>query len=273
MPYIKTTFIFNSGRNGWTESWYQDGSQLSGARQPALTVAAKRDNLVGIGGTLEAIRNTTVDKPKKSVVFASGLPIGTDPPNADTPWNGILARVYSTNGDYSRNVYLRCPVDGWINRLANGTFNPNATNALPAFTAFISALTGAAFRFSARDKTGDGGTLRTVTQFEKDGATNRLKANVVGSTIGPGGYVTFSEVTGLGAKAFTKGKHKVKSNTGTVVETETIIPADIFPTSWSPGKLRDYLITYPLVGTGEILRVTKRDTGRAFFVTRGRRSK
>jgi hypothetical protein len=273
MAMWKTVFIFASEANGWSEVWYQDIASADGGVAPSLAVATKRDNLCGIGATLEAIRLTTVDKPKKSFIFKSNLPSGTGSVNADTPWNAILARVFSISKDYSRTVMLRAPVDDWLLRVAPNVFQPQLTGANAPFNSFVATLKQYGFRFSARDKTGAGGTVRPATNFTKDAVTGRISVTVAGSAAGPGSFVTFADVTGFGAKSTLKGRHKVKSNAGGIIELETVAAADVFPAAWSAGTERDYILTFPMVDTGQILRAAKRSTGRRFFVTRGRRSK
>ena len=273
MATWKTVFIFASEANGWSEVWYQDLSSAEGGVAPSIAVATKRDNLCGIGASLEAIRLTTVDKPIKSFLFKSNLPAGTGEVNADTPWNAVLARVYSIGKEYSRTVMLRAPVDNWLLRVAPNVFTPQLTGANAPFNSFVAVMKSNSFRFSARDKTGAGATLRPATGWTKDVGTGRISVSVAGSPVGPGGFVTFSDVTGFGAKSTLKGRHKVKSNAGGIIELETVAAADVFPASWSAGVQRDYIKTFPLVDSGQILRAAKRSTGRRFFVTRGRRSK
>jgi len=273
MAMWKTVFIFASEANGWSEIWYQDIASAEGGVVPSIAVATKRDNLCGIGATLEAIRLTSVDKPVKSFVFKSNLPAGTGAVNADTPWNAVLARVWSIGKEYSRTVMLRAPVDDWVLRVAPNVFQPQLTGANGPFNSFVATMKSFGFRFSARDKTGAGGTIRPATNFTKDAVTGRVSVSVAGSPVGPGGFITFADVTGFGAKSTLKGRHKVKSNAGGIIELETVAAADVFPAAWSAGTERDYIRTFPLVDLGQVLRVAKRSTGRRFFVTRGRRSK
>jgi len=269
----KTVFIFASEANGWSEIWYQDIASAQTGTAPAVAVATKRDNLCGIGASLEAIRLTSVDKPIKSFLFKSNLPAGTGAVNADTPWNAVLARVYSLGKEYSRTVMLRAPVDDWLLRVAPNQFTPQLTGANGPFNSFVATLKQYGFRFSARDKTGVGGTIRPSGTWNVNNPSRRLTVLVAGSTIGPGGFVTFTGVTGFGAKSLLKGRQKVRANAGGVIELETVAPADVDPTTWSAGEQRDYIRTFPAVDEGQILRAAKRSTGRRFFVTRGRRSK
>jgi len=274
MAKHKVQFIFGSGGNGWAELWYVDTSTVAAALDKAKLVVPARNSLLGIGCFIEAIRVATVDKPFKSRPISVFLPPASSLPPADTSWNTILGRAFDATGNYKRVVQLRGVRDEWIVRNADGTPKPPADNSvcLSYWNTYMQALKTQAFMFKVRDDVGAMGTEINVTSFGKDGS-NRLTAVASGVTGGPGDYVTLSGVTGIGASQFTKGRIKIRSNNGTDLVLESNVGADIVPEGWSPGKIRRYAPAYPIVEDGEMLRYSHRDTGRRFFVTRGRRSK
>lgn len=272
MPFFKSVFIFNSNRNGWTESWYFEGSIISDVTTKALAVANYRQQLMGKFATIEAIRTVSEDKPKVHVIASTGFVPGAGSDVADTAWNTVLARISTDDRLYQRNVYLRAVIDTVIQRSTfDGSFNPAGAAELNSpWSSFLAAARVNGLRFKARSKTGEGGTERDAVGFGKD-ANGNITVAVAGATLARGNLVTFSGVSGAGVSDFLRGNQKVREYAAGLLTLETKVPGDVNPATWTNGKVRKNEPTYPLVGTGQILRPTKRSTGRAFFVTRGRR--
>lgn len=271
---MKTVYIFGSQGNGWSELYYQDRSTLAAAKDAALAVAPVRNALLGTGCRLEAVRISTVDRPYKSTVFGVSLTPNSANEAADTSWNTVLGRIKDASDDFKRVVQLRGVPDNYITRTTAGEPTNPASNGLllPQWDAFMNVLKGQQHRFKVRSTAGDAGTLTDAGTWLRE-ADGRLSFAAVAVAVGPGGFVTFSDVTGPGASQFAKGRHKVKSNAAGRIITETIVPESVNPALWSPGKVRIYTAAYPIVERGELLRYSHRDTGRRFFVTRGRRPK
>jgi len=270
MPFWKGVLIFNSGRNGWTETWYKEASTIAETNTPFQNFAGIRQKLCGKYATIEAIRIVSEDKPRVHQLVPTKFVVSAGAGLSDTPWNGILARVATSDRLYQRNVYLRGVVDELIQRLLDGTFNPAGnTDLTDPWEGFLSSARANGIRFKARLKTGEGATARDAGPFVRtaDGFIQLPSAGFAG---GPGSKVSFSEVTGEGSEIL-KGQHKVRSNGGGIMVLETKVGSDPGPGGWAVGKFRVVLPEYPLVYSGNPLRPTKRSTGRAFFVTRGRR--
>lgn len=273
MPIFKTVQIFRAGANGWSEVWYQDRSQLTDAIQPAKNVAGNRQGMCGTGVVLEYIRISSVTRPFKSHVFSVTLDWNTQAGVADTAWNTIFAKISDTQKIYHRVFQMRGVPDTWINRSATtNEFDISVTPAVDAVKNYVASLKQNGHMFRARDKTGAGATETSVTLFSSEAGSNRLKALLAIPGAAPGSQITFSGVTGPGAE-LARGRHTVRSNTGTEILFETILPASVVPPVWSNGKARQYIQIEVVPDTGVPLRTSHRDTGRRFFVTRGRRPK
>lgn len=274
MAIFKSVYIFAGGLNGWSELWYQNRSTIVDCREPAEKVALKRQLLLGKGCQLEAIRISSVEKPYKSFLFPVNPQWASESePVADTAWNTLLGRMHSPNLTYHRVVQLRGVPDDWIIRSGvTGNFSLAASPATTPFNNFRASLAANGHLFAARSQEPPFDAFVDVTAFGKT-VGGKLTATAAGVGGGPGSFVTFSDVTGFGASTYAKGRHKVTSNAAGVLTLDTSIPDDVQPIAWGVGKVRRYERTFVLVGSNELLRVSHRDTGRRFFVTRGRRSK
>lgn len=271
MAFWKIGFIFNSGRNGWTETWYMEASQIAEVTPAALNFATQRQRLCGKFATIEAIRVVSEAKPKIHVINPTQFVASSGELASDTPWNAVLARVSTTDRMYQRNVTLRGVMDKVIERAIDGSFNPAGASEIDTpWDAVMQSARLNKIRFKSRQKTGEGATERDATAFNKDAAGN-ITVNVAGYPGGVGSSVSFSGVNGPGVSDFFRGQHKVRAYAAGLMTLETKVPADVAPADWTNGKVRSVLPEYPLVSVGVILRPTKRSTGRAFFVTRGRR--
>lgn len=270
---FKVTFIFAADKNGWSEVWYVDKSTITDTIPPAKLVAGARVGLLGLGVKIEAMRVSSITRPFKSRLVPLGLGWGVAPPPADTSWNTVLATCIGPNEAYKRVTQLRGVVDDWIkfSPIDGQPIDPMSIGELrSAWTRYRQALADNQFLFQQRSLEGADGTELPATAFDKDDQ-GRVRFNAAGITGGPGSFITLAEVTGPGAASFTKGRHKIKSNAAGVITLETRVPNDVEPSTWSVGKVRPYAKFYSQVSTGDLLRFSHRDTGRRFFVTRGRR--
>ena len=275
MPIHTAIMIFAGDKNGWSELWYLDVSTIAAGLDRIKNLAVSRQSLLGKGCRVEAVRVGTTQRPWKSQTQAvpTGPPITI--PAADTAWNTVLGRVYDATQDFGRVVQLRGVRDVWIAYDdTTGLPKPPTDNGLfmSYWNTYVTALKTGIFKFKVRKADGGFETLTDVTAFSR-GADGRLTFQAAGLGSGPNELVTFSGVTGLMANVYSKGRHKVKSNAAGTVVTDTILPAEVNPSLWSAGKVRRYDVDYKTVEFGEPLRYSHRDTGRRFFVTRGRAPK
>lgn len=273
MANIQVTYIFNAGRQGWSETWYVQRDSLSEAQLPVFDVGTARKGLLGKGATLEASRISDVDVFSDSLVDTT---IGNTPASStaslvrDNPSNAWLARVNSGTL-YRRAMWLRGLPDAWV------AFN--STTLLPIldplllsnFGLFATKVVQAGFRMRVLDKSG-ATPEKGITALALDIPTNRITVTVPGHGYNALDKVRIRKCSGTNAKQV-NGLYTVFAPT-----TNTF---DIFPptgkvflgpiTYAGGGVVRKQNITYPLISSLELIRPAKRDTGRAFFVPRGRR--
>jgi len=269
MPFFKVTFLFNQSRHGWSETWYREASLLRDVRVPAAQVAASRSRLLGVGSLIEAYRITSVDKPYRKLLTKFTAPESFNVDPTDQAPAAILARLHDSELIYDRLVTLRgCPdVEITIDEAGN----PTVVDALyeQRWQDFVTTLKQQGFRWKARGKTGAGGTLINVTDIVINGA-GRLAMAIPGLSTDVNGYFELTGFTGPAA-AVVNGRHQVRAKDGNQVETNTTPPVGTTLIGLELGKARAITVEYPTPETGVILRPGKRDTGRAFFVSRGRR--
>jgi len=269
VPFFKITFLFNQRRHGWSETWYRESSTLKDNRIPASQLAAARSNLLGLGSILEAIRMTSLDKPYKHILQPFKAAPSSWGNNSDQAPAAILARLHDSELVYDRLITLRgCP-DEEISYDDAGNPLPVSNPFDSAFQFFVTQLKTLGFRWKARDKTGVGGTIWNVAGLSLD-VDRRLIFNI--PAFAPAANSLFTVSDFIGAQATTpNGKHQVKSAVGGSIVTNTIMPVGWDPVNWTMGTARAIAVNNPVPDTGVILRPGKRDTGRAFFVSRGRR--
>jgi len=269
MPKFKTTFLFNQSRFGWTEVWYREASELKAMEVPSAVLAAARSVLLGRGSRIEAIRMTSVDKPYKRKLQKFKAAESTWGGETDQAPAAILARLYDKDVIYSRLVTLRGCADNDIKIDANG--NPAAFSGFTegVFQDFVQALKAGGWTWKARGKTGVGGMLIQITDIVIKGS-GRLAFAIPGFA---GAVGSFFDVTGSkgNGEEVANGKHQVHAVVGNEVETRTVPPPGTTFADIELGFARAITVDWPIPDSGELLRPGKRDTGRAFFVSRGRR--
>jgi len=265
----KTLYIFNSGRRGWSEVWYQNRSAISETVTPAINFATKRFPLLGGGAALEAIRISLVGQPQTSMVFPFSHPDAGGEAAIQLVEDGALYRVNTGSLVYRKTASLRAVPDDVM------VYNPTTgkTELNPAwkskFDAWIASMTSNEMNIRVRQKTGAGATETTVTNITVDGDGNMV-FTVAGLVGNPGDKFTVKGATGPD-KRLINGTHYIKSNNGTTVVTRSKFddPSTIQDNTF--GKARPYIIDYVVPSGGVPLRPVVRQTGRAFFVPAGRR--
>lgn len=274
MAKFKTVMIFRSVANGWSEVWYQELGAIVDGVAPARNVAGQRQFLLGAHAAVEAIRISSVDRPFKSYLFGVKLDWNSQTPVADTSWNTIYARADDVTKVYHRIIQLRGIPDAWIERAAiSGEIDVNIGPVTGPLARYIASLKQNGFLFRQRDQAGAAGTEIVVTAFGKEVGTNRLTVTAAGVAVAINGYVTIKGAQGFGAAETTRGRHKVISNNGAMLVLATVVDEDVVPIAWTGGTVRLYLVGYFGPDTATPIRASHRDTGRRFFVTRGRQSR
>src|SRR5262245_14297741 len=115
MPTYQVTFIFNSERQGWAETFYFTGSSSDAAMAAALPVGQARIKLLGNTHQLEAIRVSDVNILGDSKVDESlnNQNIITVPSGArDNVSSAVLGRA-TAEDKYRRQIWVRGMPDAY----------------------------------------------------------------------------------------------------------------------------------------------------------------
>lgn len=270
----KVTFIFNEERNGWSETWYlKEYNNLREASVEAYQLAQFRAGLLAPGANLEAIRTSDDAVRGDSYLqtfyrtLKGGATSGDE--TADTAWNAWLISCRSDDL-YRRSMWLRGLSDDWIvyNRDSNSfEINPQMRKQLDRFL-------GEAVRVKA-----------SIKALARDDATTPTKAitgmgalvgNTLSITVPAHGVPAIEKVTIFGCQGLpgiekVNGVQSVRPTDANTLEilSQTF---DAIPVYFGGGKLRRRIQAYYPITSMTPMRPGKRDTGRRFFVTRGRRS-
>jgi len=290
MADFQVTFIFNAERQGWSEIFYWTGSSHTDALAAALPVGTARLALLGSTHQLEAIRISDVDILGDSLpdVSLNNQNIDTSAARAhDVPSVAVLGRASAENL-YRRQIWVRGMPDKFIE------FDPKTGKTLlkqtAAFTAawdtWSSSLIQKGFELRVNNKAtpiqvitgvlvsqGDGLTaIRCPAHGYKAGDMVRIKgckfANPPGATLDPQG------------KSLVNGLWQVRDIVNAPPPAAQLNPVDWFeiPSEFGPitpayvsgGKAQKRVTVFKKIDSMIYLRAAKRDTGRAFFVPRGR---
>lgn len=272
MPAYRATMIFNWGRYGWTETWYLTAGDITLAQRRMSAPATTRSHLLGAGALLEAVRISDTAIGGDSLLVGSDGTWKSDDAAADAPWNAILARVEATD-KHRRQMWLRGVPDSWIGLDPVTKKNTMPAKARQAFQAFLAAVMEAPspLQLQVYNKQGQGGTGVAITAQVLDVASGYTTFSVANSTAEVGEKALMKRWKGPDKKTLNKTYHVVKKDATTVTLS---LPFVLIPTPGANfgGLLFPRNPTYTNVTDGIILRVNKRNTGRAFFVSRGRRS-
>lgn len=290
MPTYKVDFIFNSERQGWDESFYTTVSSSDLAIANAITVGQARIKLLGNQNQIDAIRVSDVDILGDSVVDES-LSNQNDRIDAATARDlvavSVLGRATALN-KYRRQIWVRGIPDKFTEfDPATGKSKLRETAAfLTPWNAWVAQVIGKGYQLRVINKdtpfkpvTGvlvnprNGQTvIRAPGHGYAAGTMIRIKgckfANKPGDTLDENG------------KSLVNGVWQVRDVEQPALPAPPFPPADWFeipslfgdvvPAYVSGGKAQARIPTYVPIDFMTYSRSAKRDTGRAFFVPRGR---
>lgn len=269
MATYKATFIFNHSRMGWSESFYITVSTQELAMGEARALASKRTKCLGAGARIEAIRLSDVAVPRICALEALSLGFNPELP-VDAVWTSWIANLCASSL-YRRSFLMRGWPDAWtVWDAINGEWldKPERTDAA---NNFFKALKAAPW------------LLRVISKDPADVQLAALGKPLVGEGgwtkfagvfpgVEKGDYVMFSKWDGKDKKVL-NGKRRVLSNELGFLTVDVLFANIIDPDNDSGGKVGRRVIKYVAISDGKLLRPAKRNTGRAFFVPRGRRFK
>lgn len=278
MLNAKIVLFFTCEANGWEEVYYTNSTSLGDGYNAGLALANVRKNLMGSPTTLDAIRVEDPDALRASVLtplgFSAPVASGFYTSEADNPNVAAMMRLYGTGSATSRPLYLRGNPDSAYDREFPNTADAQTWKTqYKALGDFLSGNGGGAiWQIKSRIfpiPTGGSKNVFDVSLVAPDVATkSRLViTSVAAHGLAVGNYVTLYKmgIPRLG------GTFKVV----TVPDANTFsIPFALPSGATYPGGGYGLKFTANPVAINSYTfnpRWTRRDTGRPFDVTRGRR--
>lgn len=274
MATFKVTYFFNAGKAGWTETYYVDGvADLSAALRVAAQPAPLRAEMLSPGWSIEAIRASDVATPRVFItdptVYVPTVDFN-DPPPRDLIQVDALIRASSTDFLYRRNVFLR-GVNGRATRWPMADVKPSFS---AGFTSLFNrwrnlVLQAPPFSIRAISKDPRDVNLQKISGLAAvPGFPEQTQISAVGFNAIQGETIRVSGVHGLGWTGL-NGLKKV--TLGGANQFNVQFPsAD--PAQWDgKGVVKHRLVIYPVIARLQLWSVSTHNTGRAFFVRRGRR--
>jgi len=270
MPYFKCSLLFEVGKNGWSETWYRDSIDSLQAMSFTQFLGNRRARLLGLGASIIACRVSNVNDDRDSTLNAERIPPqppGSTGGTADAAWNSYLVRT-EAGDSHRKSWFTRGNPDEWINHAGLAPPFPVNVALTIEMEKFTKHLIAEAWRIRASAGSSET-TEWNITAVDANVLLTRL--TIVGHTLAVGNTVHIRK-----AKLFGASGKLLNGNWYVVAVTDATVTIqrtwdDI--TYIGSGKARKVETIYPLVSGQTVVRVGKRDTGRPFFLTRGRRGK
>lgn len=267
MPTYKASVIFDAPGTGWSENYYVTATDAErGVASFAGTWLELRMALIGRSDLYVikciSIRVQNVLDPLDNAIQAqnsSGTYPSAEGDDPEMPWSGILARATTVEGPKRAVKLLGVP-----DSVCNGSWRTLPSNAGwgKAFEDFrkvcirrgllVQSINEAANPLIAIDTVAVGAGFLTVTTKAAHGLTDN-------------NYMAFNRVS---SAAKLVGRHRVYDVAGLAFKVK---PYNYGSVGFVEGKLRKITYEYKAWDDIQLLRKTKRPTGRPFFLLRGRR--
>lgn len=290
MPTYQVTFIFNGERQGWAETWYWTGSSSDTAMAAALAVGQARLKLLGNTLQLEAIRVSDVAILGDSFVDESlnNQNTGTGASGArDVVAVSVLGRATAQNL-YRRQVWIRGMPDAFVfydPKTGKSQLNESAA-FISAWNTWASQLIAKAYQLRVIDKDSP---QKPITGVLVAPVTGQTAIRCPGHGYAPGKMIRIrgakfangpGETLDENGKSLVNGVWQVREIVNNPPPAAQLNPVDWFeipsffddiqPAYVSGGKAQERVVAYKTIDFMKYSRYAKRDTGRAFFVPRGR---
>lgn len=270
MPILKFTFFFRQRGSGWSESWYKStpGSDLSTAYD-AYPLAVKRAALCGKETFLEATRYSFTDVERDSLLSLWGDTLrGYDGQESDAPTTALLLRCSTVGLTARKFAYLRGIWDNVVK--TGGLYTPTGpyVTRMSSFTEQLAAdelgWLGAGVR-----------TRQKITGMVLN-SNGTVSITFAGDLFGAGPWTErLVRISGVACGTFPNGSVIMQpsaNNAATTVKRIRALP-------WLTGGRGTVVTTiFRVIGRtaagvalAGVSRVVERKTGRAFFVSAGRR--
>lgn len=273
MAVYKCTLIFNQDRNGWTETYYTIAATFAQATSYLDTMVAYRQTMLGKGSALEAYRlsdeNVIGDALLRPIPWtdADGKAGVTD-----TPWNSALIRL-EAGSLYRRSLFLRGLPDEWIQK-DDVTFRdkliPDFRSALDKFFQAITSLRPFHLKVLKKDNVSPNGVA--ITTLSADPVDNYTICTAPLHECQTGQKCLIRKFIGPDAGLLNRSWNVISVD-GDAVKISLKFASMQAPLDNYNGKIIARNTDYVPITLARFMRFTSRKTGRAFFVSRGRRPK
>lgn len=276
MATQKVQFLFSAGKNGWSETYYCQSSDLTTGFNAALALARKRWTLLASPAAIDYIRVSDAENPRRSTI--TGIGGGTAYPmsyeayatESDTPWQAQLVSLSNNAADLQRQLYVRGNADGVFDR--GDPANADATLWTQKFTTqFKPEITSGTWFIKKRQRNITGVTRFNIANISPNGtdATQTdLLFDTTAPTTQPGDFIVVYRIKGLRPAM---GLVRVIGDGATNLTKRVFftLPASF---NYTGGAYAiQYVVSYEAIAYCNWQRTTERKTGRPFGVTRGRR--
>lgn len=274
MPTYKCDMVFNQGRYGWSESWYKtlSSGEYTQALNATSDLAKLRYKLLGDGVQIEELRVSDVLKTRDSLVsFPQGL-FGFNGVLSGNPWDGLLCRL-DAGPFHRRGLILRGIPDDWVSFKSVSQLFTDHPLLFSGWVAYRDHLVNSGWQLRV--------ILTEDEAFVASTRTLTLSADLANVAIAapPAGW---KPGTKLRLRAFNTPDPRDKRtvNRVTVIKSIdddgaavlSILASDLWgEVEGVEGTVIEQTIGYATLTAGTMERTGHRDTGRAFFVSAGRR--
>lgn len=285
MAISKVSFIFNVGRNGWTEQYYYSGNaNPNDVYDDAKQFAVKRAELLTrvvqpdapgapvADYLIEAIRVSRVPATSPGRLFSgSGLPILAplgNPQFADRD-NVVFAYGYSAGGTVSRRLEFRGVPSAWVNGNLNnrrGPFSAALQNAFNVFKLFLQLNPQWGMYF--QNPTGEVNITGMTTNGD-----GQLVITAPGLVTGVNQYVVLRGIRGDGTTRLGGRARVIAVGTGNTFTLSTVKCSRCEFRFDSLGKVAPQNMVFTPFSDLVLSGFGNRKIGRAFFLTLGRQRK
>lgn len=276
MPEYKGTMIFGWGAQGWSESWYAIKPDQGDAFRSFQKVAEQRAKMLGKQSFLQAFKISDLSVRGDAVLepMASEVEVGSVNQASDAVWLGWYCRFEAGAGS-RRQLFLRGQPDAAYSAAAQQsalTVRPEAAFK-SAFEKYVSVVKKEKWGLRVIDPNAN--PLRVVKKIEIINPPARQGIQLTFDNAGDVPVGTELLLYRMASVPLLSHKERVHSTNPPTSSAELFLLGTPLQVQGYSGKglVRINRTAIVPITDGAILRIGKRDTGRAFFVTAGRQSK
>ena len=266
MPTYYGTMIFAAGRYGWSEGFYLNENTHNEAHARMVNVANNRSFILGEGAVIEAVKVSDIAIAHDSITRPYSL---KDLVSARDPvWTAALMTLRVGAG-YRRSYLVRALEDAGVIYDADEDMMKIRPQILVKFQAYFNAIERNQLLMQVLDRSANNPTHAIISvTVSGDGYWQVECPGLIGEVGVGDNIVLYNFPRAIWGNL--AGRRKIRSINGNIIEVFAQGPATI-PFYPGQAEARNEVFIYPAIDSYSVDRVVKRDTGRRFFVTRGRR--